>query len=331
MDSSNNSENNINDIDPNPMNNDDVIQMINNKNYPQNLLFLADTSYNIVNENIINLIEDTIIPNIYQDFPDDISKEQLYFETAKKLSDPQYNFTFEEIYNGIANHMIFNNLPDNFDIIMDHARRAIITMYYIKFDQQQEFDQSMHMAMNLFESLSNTLNLNRNNINSGEEKEDNVEKKENEDDTFDDSETTEESENDDNIFNASNIRIGVDIPQSYGGNLRVIASMPINPEDIPLLLQMQIPLQQNDSIKLTVPKEELDKIPILDYENLSDDIKKINEMCTICQCNFEKTDKVRCVKCNHVFHSECIDKWLLESNYMCPVCRTPVAEHKANI
>ena len=91
------------------------------------------------------------------------------------------------------------------------------------------------------------------------------------------------------------------------------------------------PLPPMEPVKLTVSKEELDKIPVVSFQELSPDVQKINGTCTICQNDFEKTDKVRSIKCNHVFHPECIDVWLLENSYKCPICRCEVADHIANI
>jgi hypothetical protein len=43
------------------------------------------------------------------------------------------------------------------------------------------------------------------------------------------------------------------------------------------------------------------------------------------------TDEIRHIKCNHIFHKECIDPWLLNENHKCPVCREEVADHIAKI
>ena len=86
-----------------------------------------------------------------------------------------------------------------------------------------------------------------------------------------------------------------------------------------------------EPVKLTVSKTELDKIPLVEFQSLSHDIKQMNDGCPICQSNYESNDKVRHLKCNHVFHSECIDKWLLENSYTCPVCRADAADHIANL
>ena len=48
------------------------------------------------------------------------------------------------------------------------------------------------------------------------------------------------------------------------------------------------------------------------------DIDNINqECCTIC---LDKPDKAIQLKCGHVFHKECIHKWL-PKNKTCPNCR----------
>ena len=48
------------------------------------------------------------------------------------------------------------------------------------------------------------------------------------------------------------------------------------------------------------------------------DIKNINhEACTIC---LEEPDECIQLKCGHIFHKECINKWL-PKNKTCPNCR----------
>lgn len=42
--------------------------------------------------------------------------------------------------------------------------------------------------------------------------------------------------------------------------------------------------------------------------------------CTICMEKIDSTDK-KILTCNHKFHTNCINKWLLENN-TCPICRT---------
>ena len=49
-----------------------------------------------------------------------------------------------------------------------------------------------------------------------------------------------------------------------------------------------------------------------------------NGTCAICIGDYKKGDKLRVMPCEHKFHTECIDKWLVVKN-ACPVCkRKPV-------
>ncbi|KAJ3125235.1 hypothetical protein HK098_000433 [Nowakowskiella sp. JEL0407] len=43
--------------------------------------------------------------------------------------------------------------------------------------------------------------------------------------------------------------------------------------------------------------------------------------CSICLDAFEQSSPVRQLHCRHVFHSECIDSWLLNRSRFCPLCR----------
>lgn len=44
------------------------------------------------------------------------------------------------------------------------------------------------------------------------------------------------------------------------------------------------------------------------------------ERCTVCLSDFETGDELRALNCAHLFHTECIDRWL-QYNKKCPVCR----------
>lgn len=48
-----------------------------------------------------------------------------------------------------------------------------------------------------------------------------------------------------------------------------------------------------------------------------------DEICPICLAEYADGEKVRTlVKCMHVFHKECIDRWFLTRSSFCPVCRS---------
>ncbi|KAI9091078.1 hypothetical protein K1719_028348 [Acacia pycnantha] len=67
----------------------------------------------------------------------------------------------------------------------------------------------------------------------------------------------------------------------------------------------------------------LDSFPILVYsaaKNLKFGKSAVLE-CAVCLSEFDHHDTVRLIpKCNHVFHTQCIDAWFA-SHETCPVCR----------
>nr|GMD19660.1 E3 ubiquitin-protein ligase RHA2B-like [Ipomoea batatas] len=46
--------------------------------------------------------------------------------------------------------------------------------------------------------------------------------------------------------------------------------------------------------------------------------------CAVCLCKIEEGEEVRDLKCNHIFHRACLDRWLGTGRVTCPLCRTHV-------
>ncbi|KAF2264019.1 hypothetical protein CC78DRAFT_417419, partial [Lojkania enalia] len=47
-----------------------------------------------------------------------------------------------------------------------------------------------------------------------------------------------------------------------------------------------------------------------------------DQRCLVCLCDFEVDEEARSlVKCGHLFHRICIDKWLTTGRNSCPLCR----------
>jgi hypothetical protein len=77
----------------------------------------------------------------------------------------------------------------------------------------------------------------------------------------------------------------------------------------------------NENIKgkqKVISAEDLAKIPVVKCGAAEEGT------CSICLCGFAKEENVRLLKCQHKFHCECVDPWLLESADTCPMCRTPL-------
>lgn len=49
------------------------------------------------------------------------------------------------------------------------------------------------------------------------------------------------------------------------------------------------------------------------------------QACCICLINYEDEDELRELTCSHLFHKDCVDKWL-KINATCPLCKCEVGE-----
>ncbi|XP_048433833.1 RING-H2 finger protein ATL46-like [Pyrus x bretschneideri] len=64
----------------------------------------------------------------------------------------------------------------------------------------------------------------------------------------------------------------------------------------------------------------IDALPVFQYRDIVG--AKEPSDCSVCLCEFTEKDKLRLLPtCNHAFHINCIDTWLL-SNSTCPLCRS---------
>jgi Ring finger domain len=59
----------------------------------------------------------------------------------------------------------------------------------------------------------------------------------------------------------------------------------------------------------------------------SDEATPLNiEICSICMEIFSMASVCRVLPCNHIFHTECVDPWLLEHSDRCPYCQKSLLE-----
>lgn len=47
------------------------------------------------------------------------------------------------------------------------------------------------------------------------------------------------------------------------------------------------------------------------------------QVCCICLAKYENNDELRELPCSHLFHKDCVDKWL-KINALCPLCKSEV-------
>ncbi|KAJ3019606.1 UNVERIFIED_CONTAM: hypothetical protein HDU68_010593 [Siphonaria sp. JEL0065] len=101
----------------------------------------------------------------------------------------------------------------------------------------------------------------------------------------------------------------------------------------------QLPLiEYKDLNAVSAPQEPLEvgfvdvrDLPSLSIENEADErlkglLGETKEKCTVCLMPYEEGDSLRILKCQHGFHSDCIDQWLTSHVNSCPLCRQPGVE-----
>ena len=49
--------------------------------------------------------------------------------------------------------------------------------------------------------------------------------------------------------------------------------------------------------------------------------------CMVCIMEYDAGDSVRTMPCLHYFHTECIDKWLLQRATTCPICKFDIRKN----
>lgn len=82
---------------------------------------------------------------------------------------------------------------------------------------------------------------------------------------------------------------------------------------------------QDPSAHDGMKKETISEIPIKEFKPKPDVKEGEEEKCPICLVELKEGDKIRALPCNHIFHPNCIDTWLVK-NSACPICKRDVRE-----
>ncbi|KAJ7962430.1 E3 ubiquitin-protein ligase RHA1B [Quillaja saponaria] len=67
-------------------------------------------------------------------------------------------------------------------------------------------------------------------------------------------------------------------------------------------------------------------LPVIKYEDLavSAVAGDLPESCAVCLYEFEGGEEIRWLtNCKHIFHRDCLDRWMDHDQKTCPLCRTP--------
>ncbi|WMV22731.1 hypothetical protein MTR67_016116 [Solanum verrucosum] len=52
--------------------------------------------------------------------------------------------------------------------------------------------------------------------------------------------------------------------------------------------------------------------------------------CAVCLCEIEEGEQVRELRCNHLFHRVCLDRWFGYGRMTCPLCRNNINKSSIN-
>jgi hypothetical protein len=82
-------------------------------------------------------------------------------------------------------------------------------------------------------------------------------------------------------------------------------------------------------VKSVLTNETLALIPITTYDEMNEELKSINNHCSVCREPYREINNknLRILKCSHAFCCECIDPWFLTHSHKCPNCRQEMDGH----
>ncbi|KAK7247069.1 hypothetical protein RIF29_41945 [Crotalaria pallida] len=101
-----------------------------------------------------------------------------------------------------------------------------------------------------------------------------------------------------------------------------------------LVLDIEVRRMYEDIVNMITEESTVREVPIAARKIALESIEKVilekdnmemmMERCSICLEEFNGGAEVSSLPCKHVYHGECITKWL-ERNHTCPLCRYPMS------
>ncbi|GLJ24441.1 hypothetical protein SUGI_0466730 [Cryptomeria japonica] len=71
------------------------------------------------------------------------------------------------------------------------------------------------------------------------------------------------------------------------------------------------------------------KLSVIKFQSFAESRGEIQEdvMCAVCLNSLERDDEIReLCNCSHIFHRDCLDKWIDHHQITCPLCKCPLIE-----
>ena len=73
-------------------------------------------------------------------------------------------------------------------------------------------------------------------------------------------------------------------------------------------------------VKTPLSNTVIDEMEKVKYSEVDDEIKAKCTCCNVCLDDYSPDDEVLKLKCEHIYHADCISGWFKEKK-SCPICR----------
>ena len=109
------------------------------------------------------------------------------------------------------------------------------------------------------------------------------------------------------------------IKQLNNDEIKIIERIIENPTDY----QTEIIDFDEQSFVLLLLNYTLNSFDVKNYIFKNED-DNLNDSCCICLEKFKENEQLKKLKCNHVFHKNCMINWFIEK-MECPICRNNIS------
>jgi len=86
--------------------------------------------------------------------------------------------------------------------------------------------------------------------------------------------------------------------------------------------------QEMEDVLVTLDDNDYNNLIKIKYSDLKENKEK---KCSICIDEYKDDDDIIVLPCKHYFHKNCVQEWLKEYNYKCPICRKECGKSKYNL
>lgn len=81
-------------------------------------------------------------------------------------------------------------------------------------------------------------------------------------------------------------------------------------------------LSELENVSSVLPQQQIEQLPVITV-TCSGGVAAVgmDELCSICQCEYVEGDKLLQLPCSHHFHKSCASEWLSAYSKLCPMCK----------